>query len=110
MSHSYWEKKFSNQKSIVTSVSSLLLFQNILKGNLFLYFLDFLFYNGVLLINNAVLASDVQPSDSGIHRHLSILQILGTDMYTLLYSKWKTCTSLVVQWLRLCLPMQAGQV
>ena len=60
MSHSYWEKKFSNQKSIVTSVSSLLLFQNILKGNLFLYFLDFLFYNGVLLINNAVLASDVQ--------------------------------------------------
>ena len=58
------------------------------------------------MINNAVLASGVQQSDSGVHRHLSILQILGIDMYTLLYFKWITWTSLVGQWLRLCLPMQ----
>ena len=60
--------------------------------------------------NNAALASGVEQSDSGIHRHLSILQILGIDMDTLLYFKWITWTSLVGQWLRLCLSMQVGQV
>ena len=40
-------------------------------------FLNFLFYIGVELINNVVLASGLQQSDSAIHIHLSILlQIL----------------------------------
>ena len=41
-----------------------------------LYF-EFLFYIGVQMINNAVLVSSVQQSDSFIHVHVSILfQIL----------------------------------
>ena len=43
----------------------------------FILFLNFLFYIGVLLINNVVLVSGVQQSDSVIHIHVAILfQIL----------------------------------
>ena len=62
-------------------------------------FLKFLFYIGVELINNVVIVSGVQQSDSVIHIHVSILfQILfpwgrinwefGIDIYTPLYLKW----------------------
>ena len=41
------------------------------------FFLNFLFYIGVELMNNVVLVSGVQHSDSVIHIHVSILfQIL----------------------------------
>ena len=41
------------------------------------FFFNFLFYIGVQLINNVVLVSGVQQSDSVIHIHVSILfQIL----------------------------------
>ena len=44
---------------------------------LFLFFLNFLFYIGVQLINNVVLVSGVQRSDSVTHVHVSLLfQIL----------------------------------
>ena len=39
----------------------------------FLIFLKFLFHIGVQLINNVVLVTDVQQSDSVIHIHVSIL-------------------------------------
>ena len=38
-----------------------------------LFFLTFLFYTGVYLINNVMLASGIQQSDSVIHIHVSIL-------------------------------------
>ena len=34
----------------------------------------------------------------------------GLDMYTLLHLKWITRTFLVVQWLRICLPVQGTWV
>ena len=46
-------------------------------GFILFYFLTFLFYIGVELINNVVLISGVQQSDSVIHIHVAILfQIL----------------------------------
>ena len=39
-----------------------------------------------------------------------IVRDFRIDMYTLLCLKWVTGTSLVVQWLGLCLPMQGVQV
>ena len=43
----------------------------------FFFFFNFLFYIGAQLINNVVLVSGVQQSDSVIHIHVSILfQIL----------------------------------
>ena len=58
----------------------------------FILFINFLFYIGVQLINNVVLVSGVQQSDSVIHIHVSILEggivrEFGIDMYTLLYLK-----------------------
>ena len=43
----------------------------------FIIFFNFLFYIGVELINNVVLVSGIQESDSVIHIHVSLLfQIL----------------------------------
>ena len=48
-----------------------------------LFFFSFLFYTGVLLINNVVLLSGVHKSDSVIHVYVSILRTLGLHNYTL---------------------------
>ena len=43
-----------------------------------IYFFNFLFYTGILLINNVVLFSGVQQSDSAIH-------ILGSTLFQVLF-------------------------
>ena len=74
-----------------------------------IFFLNFLFYIGVQLINNVVLVSGVQQSDSVIHIHVSILfQILfpirllqNIEQNSLCYTVGPCWNSLAVQWLGL---------
>ena len=47
--------------------------QEILFYSVFFFFLNFLFYIGMWLINNVVLVSRVQQSVSVIHTHVSVL-------------------------------------
>ena len=48
-----------------------------MRSSVFFFFFNFLFYIRVKLINNVVLVSGVQQSDSVIHIHVSLLfQIL----------------------------------
>ena len=51
----------------------LLFTYNIFPSFHFVFFLNFLFYIGVQLINNVVIVSDAQQSNSAIHIHVSIL-------------------------------------
>ena len=57
----------------------------------FIYFFNFLFYIGIQLINDVVLVSGIQQSDSVIHIHVFILLqilIVFLSCCTILYSNW----------------------
>ena len=68
-----WEPGNSASKDTLSSQAAFVTLANCPPP----FFLNFVFYIGVSLINNVVLVSGVQQSDSVIHTHVSILfQIL----------------------------------
>ena len=69
----------------------------------FFLFFNFLFYIGVELINNVVLVSGVQQSDSVIHVHVSILfQILFPIRLLHNIEQSSLCYTLGPCWLCIC--------
>ena len=63
-----------------------------------------LFTNRLLDLENEFIVTREEGWGEGIVREF------GIDMYTLLYLKWITRNSLVVQWIRIHLPMQGTRV
>ena len=59
--------------SVLSERTRILFFFLVTRLFFFLFFFNFLFYIGGQLINNVVLVSGVQQSDSVIHMHVSIV-------------------------------------